>query len=161
MGCFSYICQKTGEPILSSSFDGDAVYLFLLKEGKVIEYMYGNYDSYGAVFSNEKDPNDTSLTSTTSFNWKMDWSEAVDLHFDKNKSNGIAAILAPYWKEGDPFPIERSEDDPNQGWGSYEGEYDEATDSYIEGEWVAHSNLPPDKIKEIQATVLNPFHKVL
>ena len=22
-------------------------------------------------------------------------------------------------------------------------------------------NLPPDKIKEIQATVLNPFHKVL
>ena len=32
-------------------------------------------------------------------------------------SNGICAILAPYWKEGDEYPTERSEDDPNQGCG--------------------------------------------
>lgn len=49
MGCFSFICQKTKEPILSSTFVGDAVHLFLLKDGKVIEHMYGNYDGYGRV----------------------------------------------------------------------------------------------------------------
>jgi hypothetical protein len=47
----------------------------------------------------------------------MDWDKVCDLMFASNKGNGIAAILAPYWKEGDPYPTERSEDDPNQGWG--------------------------------------------
>lgn len=117
MGCFSFICQKSGKPVLSSSFSGDAVHLFLLKNGKVIEHMFGNYDSYGRVFSNVKDPKDKALTDKTSFKWKMDWPDVCDLMFSPNTSDGIAAILAPYWKEGDPYPTERSEDDPNQGWG--------------------------------------------
>lgn len=140
MGCFSFLCKKTGEPILSSSFSGDAVHLFLLKDGKVIEHMFGNYDSYGRVFSNEKLPDDDSLTDTTSFEWKMDWGDVCGLMFDDNKSNGIAAILAPYWNEGDPYPTERSEDDPNQGWGE-------------------HLTLMGSTSKNIGNEVKNPFHK--
>lgn len=117
MGCFSFICQKSGRPVNSTSFKGDRVHLFLLKNGKVIEHMYGNYDSYGRVFSNKKEPEDTSLTDATSFDWKMEWGDVVDLMFDPDCSNGIAAILGPYWKEGDPYPTSRSEDDPDQGWG--------------------------------------------
>lgn len=119
MGCFSFICKKSGKAVLSSSFSGDAVHLFLLKNGKVIEKMYGNYDSYGRVFKNVKDNDDTSLTNYSSFEWNMDWSDVCDLMFDYDKSNGIAAILAPFWNEGDPYPTERSERDPNQGWGEH------------------------------------------
>ncbi len=119
MGCFSFICKESEEPVLSSSFSGDAVHLFLLKEGKVIEHMFGNYDSYGRVFSNVKDSKDTSLTTTSSFEWKMDWHKVCDLMFDNDISNGIAAILAPFWKEGNSYPTERSKEDPNQGWGKH------------------------------------------
>lgn len=141
MGCFSFICKKSNEPILSSSFSGDAVHLFLLKDGKVIEHMFGNYDSYGRVFSDKKDDKDTSLTDTTSFEWKMDWGEVCDLMFHKNKNNGIAAILSPYWKEGDPYPTERSEDDPDQGWGK-------------------HGKLMGSVSKNIGKKVKNPFHHI-
>ncbi len=113
MGCFSFICKKSGEPILSSSFSGDAVHLFLLRNGKVIEKMYGNYDSYGRVFKAEID------SQLSSFEWETKWNVVCDLMFSDDKSNGIAAILAPFWKEGDPYPVERSEDDPNQGWGTH------------------------------------------
>jgi hypothetical protein len=119
MGCFSFICKKSGEPVLSSSFSGDSVHLFLLKKGKVVEHMYGNYDSYGRVFGNEKDPEDKSFTEETSFNWNIDWGDVCDLMFDEDKSNGIAAILSPYWEDGDPYPTKRSESDPNQGWGEH------------------------------------------
>lgn len=118
MGCFSFICKKSNEPILSSSFSGDAVHLFLLKKGKVIEHMFGNYDSYGKVFSDVKNNKNKNL-DYESFEWSMEWSDVCDLMFDSDKSNGIAAILAPFWKEDDPFPTERSESDPNQGWGEH------------------------------------------
>lgn len=123
MGCFSFICKETGKPGNSSSFDGNPVHLFLLKKGKVIEHMFGNYDSYGRVFSNVKESDDKSMTDTTSFEWKLDWNECCNLMFDNDKSNGIALIHASHWKEGDPYPIERSEGDPEQGWrdgGSWE-----------------------------------------
>jgi hypothetical protein len=141
MGCFSFICKKSGEPVLSSSFSGDAVHLFLLKDGKVIEHMYGNYDSYGRVFSDVKSPNDSSLTDTSPFEWKMDWWGVCDLMFSRSNHNGIAAILAPYWKEGDPYPTERSDDDPNQGWGE-------------------HMELISYCGKNIGEKVENPYHKI-
>jgi len=112
------MCKKSGTPGQSSSFDGSPVHLFLLRKGKVIEHMHGNYDSYGRVFSDKKDPKDTSLTPTTSFEWKLDWNKCCDLMFDKDKSNGLALIHDRYWHEGDPYPTERSDDDPNQGWGN-------------------------------------------
>lgn len=141
MGCFSFICQKSGEPVLSSSFSGDAVHLFLLKNGKVIEHMFGNYDSYGRVFSNKKEEHDKSLTDTTSFEWKTEWDDVCDLMFKDDTSNGIAAILAPYWKEGDSYPTKRSKSDPNQGWGE-------------------HSKLLTYNGGEIDDVIENPFHKI-
>ena len=50
MGCFSFMCKHCGKAVLSSSFDGDPVTLYLLLDGKVIEQMEGEYDSYGRVF---------------------------------------------------------------------------------------------------------------
>jgi len=66
MGCFSFICKETGLPVASDSFSGDAVRLYLLKNGEVIEEMRGHYDSYGRVFKDK--------TCEDSFEWKMHWS---------------------------------------------------------------------------------------
>jgi len=118
MGCFSFICKKSGKPGNSTSFQGNPVHLFLLRKGKVIEHMFGNYDSYGRVFSKEKDPKDSSLTETTSFEWKLPWLQCCDLIDNNDKSNGIALIHGNYWQEGDKYPTERSQNDPNQGWGN-------------------------------------------
>jgi hypothetical protein len=107
MGCFSYICKKSKLPITSKSFGGDKVHLFLLKDGKVLEHMYGEYDSYGRVFTDKK--------CTDSFEWKMDWDEVVDLHFNDNPGDGVAAIHAAYYDGVAPTTI--SDDDPNQGRG--------------------------------------------
>jgi hypothetical protein len=115
MGCFSFICKNSNKAIASSSFDGDACRLFLLKDGRVIEEMYGHYDSYGCVFSGTKNSDDTSLTYESSFDWKMKWSDVCDLMFSYDESNGIAAVLDKYW-DG-VIPTTRSESDPNQGWG--------------------------------------------
>lgn len=50
MGCFSFICKECNKPVNSDSFQGEMVKLFLLKDGKVIQQMEGEYDSYGRVF---------------------------------------------------------------------------------------------------------------
>lgn len=137
MGCFSFMCKKSNEPVLSSSFDGDAVHLFLLKDGEVIEHMFGNYDSYGRVFSD--------VEKMESFEWNMSWREVCDLMYgddEDNLSNGIAAILEPFWKEGDDYPTTRSERDPNQGWGE-------------------HGELLGSLSTNIGKKVKNPFHNVL
>jgi hypothetical protein len=111
MGCFSFICKESGLPVASSSFDGDACRMYLLKDGKVIEEMHGHYDSYGRVF--------TDSTYEDSFEWKMDWHEVCDLMFDKDESNGIAVILEKYFTG--TIPTTRSEGDPDQGWGKKMG----------------------------------------
>jgi len=87
MGCFSFICKESGLPVASSSFDGDAVRMYLLKNGKVLEEMRGHYDSYGRVFTADKED---------SFEWKMDWNEVCDLMFTKNEGDGIAPIHIIY-----------------------------------------------------------------
>ena len=111
MGCFSFICKESGLPVASSSFDGDACRLYLLKNGKVIEEMHGHYDSYGRVFKKNNDE---------SFEWKMDWDEACELMFDKDESNGIAVVLEKYFTGN--IPTTRSEQDPDQGWGDSNGD---------------------------------------
>lgn len=130
MGCFSFLCKESGKPALSSSFNGSPCYLFLLKNGKVIEEMYGNYDSYGRVFKSGLDD---------SFEWSIGWDSVCDLMFDDRKKNGIAVVLEKYYK-GIP-PTTRSEDDPNQGWGS-------------DGELLGDTSSSGFK------TVPNPHHKV-
>jgi hypothetical protein len=111
MGCFSFICKESGLPVASSSFDGDAVRMYLLKNGKVIEEMRGHYDSYGRVFSNSE--------YNDSFEWHLPWREVCNLMFDKDDSNGIAVVLEKYFTGN--IPTTRSEGDPNQGWGKRNG----------------------------------------
>ena len=109
MGCFSLKCKESGKAVASSSFDGDAVRMYLLKNGKVIEEMRGHYDSYGRVFN----------SSGESFEWDTPWSEVCDLMFDSDESNGIAVVLEKHFKGN--IPTTRSEDDRNQGWGKPNG----------------------------------------
>jgi len=110
MGCFSFICKESGLPVASSSFDGDAVRMYLLENGNVIEEMRGHYDSYGRVFDGKGG----------SFEWKKDWGEIVDSMFDGNDSNGMAVILECHFK--DVIPTTQSEGDPEQGWGEENGQ---------------------------------------
>lgn len=108
MGCFSYLCAVSGEQIQSTSFDGDPVHIFLLVDGRAVEYMHGNYDSYGRVFDG----------NGSSFEWEMNWGKAVDLHFDGNIRNGFAMIKDEWFNKVYPSTI--SYDDPEQGWGNRE-----------------------------------------
>lgn len=109
MGCFSFMCKESGLPVASSSFDGDAVRLYLLKDGEVIEEMFGHYDSYGQVFDGKGD----------SFEWEMDWSDVCDLIFSTNESDGIAVVLERHFNG--TIPTTQSESDPDQGWGEENG----------------------------------------
>lgn len=111
MGCFSFICKESGLPVGSDSTSGDAVRMYLLKDGKVLEEMRGHYDSYGRVFKNSK--------CDEPFEWQMPWSQVVDSMFTTNQGDGIAVVLETYFTG--TIPTTRSKDDPNQGWGDYHG----------------------------------------
>lgn len=132
MGCFSFLCKESGKAALSTSFDGSPVYMFLLRDGRVIEEMYGNYDSYGRVFRAGK---------KESFEWDTDWSVCCDLMFHPNVHNGIAVILKEHYN-GEK-PTTRSLSDPHQGWGD-----------------GSESFLMADTSDDIFEEVLEPYHKV-
>ena len=110
MGCFSFLCKESGLPVASSSFDGDAVRMYLLKNGKVIEEMRGHYDSYGRVFTADKED---------SFQWSLEWGAVCDLMFTDNEGDGIAVVLERYFTGR--IPTTRSESDREQGWGPKNG----------------------------------------
>jgi len=124
MGCFSFICKECGQAILSNSFRGQKVKLFLLKEGEIIQEIEGEYDSYGQVFSKDLKSNvhwknpfpEEKLIEEKPENRKYEiWSKVCRLMFDENKNNGIAAIHSKCFTG--KLPVSRSDDDPNQGWG--------------------------------------------
>ena len=106
MGCFSFMCENCEKAVLSNSFNGDHVQLWLLKDGTPIEHMAGPYDSYGRVFDDEK----------KSMKWKMDWHDICDLMFSHSCEDGIAAIHTRCWDKK-TIPTTKSDPDPNQGWG--------------------------------------------
>jgi hypothetical protein len=106
MGCFSWMCKECGESILSSSADGDHAILFLLLDGKVIEYMQGEYDSYGRVFNDDK---------KKSIDWSaMTWDTIVGYDCGNNPKSGIAAVHTKCFNG--KVPTTKSAHDPNQGW---------------------------------------------
>ena len=135
MGCFSYLCKECGKGILAKGFDGDECVIFFLSDGQAIEKMEGRYNSYGEVFkiggkheyflhaNINSNPNTTKwldrdggLDGDGSFEWKHSrWEHLIDMHFNKNPSDGFAA----YHKEcfDGVLPTTQSGDDPNQGWG--------------------------------------------
>ena len=108
MGCFSFICPVCDKGILSNSIRGEKVRLYLIRDGKVLESMVGEYDSYGRVFDKEQE----------SIEWTMEWNDVCDLMFDPDTSNGILAIHEKCFTNLPPQrAMVRSESDPNQGWG--------------------------------------------
>lgn len=106
MGCFSYLCKECGEAVLSNSFNGEKVRLFLLENGKVIQEMQGAYDSYGRCFTEDLESRQE---------WDMEWGKVCDLHFNGGDGDGVAAVHERCWRGNTPTTV--SEDDPNQGWG--------------------------------------------
>ena len=139
MGCFSFNCKKCNKGVLSNSFVGEKVKLFLLKDGKVIEKMEGEYDSYGRVFMDGTQRSDVKHDLRESLYWQMSdcdipldeywienygeekarqsavWSAVCNLMSSKNAGDGIAAIHERCWDNKEPTT--ESSDDPNQGWG--------------------------------------------
>ena len=136
MGCFSFMCKECEKPILSTSFSGQEVKLFLLNKGEVIQEMEGQYDSYGRVFIEGtqdesvrhdlkksvqwEDPfpdvppskHDQYFIDKDDDHWK--WSRVCDLMFTEDDDTGIAAVHSKCFKE---VPTTDSNSDPNQGWG--------------------------------------------
>ena len=135
MGCFSFKCKECGKGILSNSFRGEQVKLFLLKEGEVIQEMEGEYNSYGEVFIDGTQREDVQHELRESQKWNNpfpdiprderrvellgedsdNWGRVCDLMFSGNAGNGIAAIHTKCFTG--EIPTTKSEDDPNQGWG--------------------------------------------
>ena len=139
MGCFSFLCKDTGNAALSTSFDGSPCFLFLLKDGIVIEEMYGNYDSYGRVFKLEE------FGPNTRFHWKMDWTDVCELMFNDNESSGIAVLLDNDLTGIPKFiPTTQSANDPNQGWGA----------------GVDEDDLLGDTSEGVFPEVKEPYHRV-
>lgn len=101
MGCFSYLCKVCNKPVNSTSFSGEGVKLFLLQNGEILEEKQGDYDSYGGVEEYHE--------------WTNDWNDIVDLQFNSNEQDGIAAIHTHCWNG--EVPTTQSDDDENQGWG--------------------------------------------
>lgn len=107
MGCFSHMCKECGTPINSDSYRGEHCIMFILENGRIIEQMAGQYDSYGSVF----DDNGESLE------WNTDWGDVVDLHYNTFDNDGVAAYHSKcYVKAGRPIPETISKNDPDQGW---------------------------------------------
>ncbi len=85
MGFFSYLCKVCNDPI---NFDydtntGEHCTLYLLKNGRIIETMTGQYNNYGCVYDdNKKD-----------VEWQSyDWTGVCRLHFFANENCGLAAV---------------------------------------------------------------------
>jgi len=101
------MCKECNEAVLSNSFTGQDVKLYLLEDGKVLQEMEGQYDSYGRVFNKD---------NTGSIKWDMEWHDVCELMlFSKSESDGIAAVHTKCFTG--KVPTTQSEDDPNQGWG--------------------------------------------
>ena len=125
MGCFSFKCKECNKGVNSSSFDGELVEIFLLKEGKVLQHMSGEYDSYGRVFLDNTQNSSVNHDLRESVQWDRPWNAreqkedeptVMDLMWSHNPdSNGMALIPSNCWA-GDPIPPTCREDDTAQGW---------------------------------------------
>lgn len=118
----SYICKECNKPITHDYLCGQKLKLFLLKEGKVIETMEGEYNGKDAVldpsFKGNYHPQ-----FPESLEWQSHFDERGDLMFHNDKSNGMAAIHSECWKG--VAPTERSDFDPDDGHGYKPFEFDD------------------------------------
>jgi hypothetical protein len=139
MGCFSYICPECEHPICSDSFSGEHCILMLVKDGNVLEWMQGEYDSYGRVFKVETKGLGPHSGDEASYLWTvMDWSDICSLHYGGCSYSGIAAYHSGCF-DGDMENVCVSNDDPEQGWGDYrfptEGTHAHCTTIKVKPKW--------------------------
>ena len=143
MGCFSYLCQECGKGIKSSSFDGEECIMYLLQDGKVMDKMEGEYNSYGSCFIPDTQRADVQhdLKESKLWEWQIStpatedkdgwkrssedngWSRMCALMFNDNVGDGIAAVHKCC--DTGNIPTITSLNDPNQGWGDYDPDADE------------------------------------
>ena len=114
MGCFSFKCQKCGRGIQSDSSTGERSILFLLKKGKVLQKMTGEYDSYGRVFKQDG----SSQEWDNPKDYGNAWSNVCSLMFSDDFGDGIAAFHEDCYDGVEPHI--QSESDPNKGGGEME-----------------------------------------
>lgn len=115
MGCFSWICPKCGKPINSDSTTGENAILILYFDGKMVECMEGQYDSYGRVFDREHN----------STEWVNKWGDICTLMFEKSNNDpehktGLMAFHQGCWpnvRKERYQDYDLPKDDPDQGWG--------------------------------------------
>jgi hypothetical protein len=112
MGCFSYLCKECGKGILSNSFCGEKVKLFYIKDGDVIEYMEGEYDSYGRVFIDGSQCEDVKHPLRRSVGWEHE-EDIHEAHSDRHYAKTLAydkEFLQRYeeWKDIDPVRAEQA-----------------------------------------------------
>lgn len=140
MGCFSFICKECDTPIRYKTGNGykdgkgEKCRLFLIRSGKVIDHMCGEYDNYGRVkkprhwFSFIDD-----MFLGGSQQWKLPWGTVCDImhkahyyEFKKKESyacyagDGIAAIHQACYRS---IPTSASQSDPDQGEGELRSNY--------------------------------------
>ncbi len=131
MGCFSYLCATCEKPINSDSFSGEHCVLFLIEKGVILEWMQGQYDSYGRVFkvdtTNLGPHSDEVCQLWETRSWSGfdkpehpagDLASVCDLQFNSDEDSGIAAYHTECLPPGE-HPIV-SDGDPEQGWSDYE-----------------------------------------
>jgi hypothetical protein len=110
MGQFSYECKVCDEPVNANHIRGEQCTIYRLENGKVVQQMTGEYDSYGRVHSSDNEDG--------CVHWEGDWSTLVDLHFNPDMSTGFAITHTRC--DAAKLPTTISQIDPNQGWGDIE-----------------------------------------
>jgi len=103
MGCLTFLCNECGKVVSSNGISGDSSILFLLKDGKVIEKMRGDYDSVGAVFIGKSRTN-----IRKSKKWNMEWEKVCNLINSRSKKTGLSAIHSKCFKK---IPTVKSKDE--------------------------------------------------
>ena len=97
MGSFSYLCSGCGRPVNSDAYSGQVCHIYLFnRHGKLVEKMYGQYDSYGCVLGEGEE----------SLEWARPWHKIA------------FSDWAYYHDRCNPKKLEDvrlSEVDPNQG----------------------------------------------
>lgn len=140
MGCFSYLCKNCGKPINSDSFSGQHCKLILLKNGKIIEEMSGQYNSYGRVFMPGYESN---------IEWKsMEWGKIVDLCFNEKENCGIAAFHTRCAPKNDIWLKTQSDSDENQGWGTYVNPKTDWAKHILFGKVLVDTDNPENEISK-------------
>jgi hypothetical protein len=116
----------------------------LVKDGNVIEWMQGEYDSYGRVFSMDATAYKTKANGlkgvTSSYEWTaMGWAAIVSMHFGGCSESGISAYHSKCF-DGDMENVEVSDNDPDQGWNEYqfptEGTHGHSTTIKVPPKWT-------------------------